>query len=716
MTAVLLAPAVEVVKPAAVTPRPRRSRLPSIGATGAVGIIMAGHVALTLRLHNTVFEDEGLYIYQGHRVISHVLHGTFLSDYPGSYLSGAPGLYPVYAALFDNIGGLEAARIGSTLFTLLGIACVYGIGQRLFGRVAGVVGAAALAVCGPVVFVGHFATYDGAVVGLVALATWLAVRSAQREAMQSAPLVAIVLVVAAFTKYAAAVYMPMVFAVMAIVGWERHRWVAVRRSVFGLLCATTLFFVLLEVWARSLIDGLILTTANRRVLGHATPYDIVGHIVEWVGPWLALAALGAAFHARRRPLLMLTMLVASVIGPVDQVRIGESTSLSKHVAFGIVFAAPLIGELFAQLMHRWPVLAAASITPALCGLTLLGMHYSSAFYGDWSNETRLTAALRVDVPMLKDTPILGERPATERYMLERVTYGPQWYDTYYFKYKGLLGEAAYRAALSDHYFGLVYFDSTTPYGIFVQHWFARQPSRTGYYHLQTKVPRYFRGKWVGDWLVYVGDPRRASTINSAPLPATAAYGSTFEWHGTITGDMSSGPRFPDMFTENPVVQLWFRSNWTNQWSFVSVAHTEPARCALCYTWSVPIQMKESGSWQVRYAVDWPTVMLPSVGGTATVEVAPAVSGWTGGTLHVRAGTTVSRTITAKPGFQRQVMLYSRRCATCTWYRVGSPQPLGDADQTTIQFTVPAGYREWQLYLPAISTSQPYYTPILTTTR
>jgi hypothetical protein len=62
------------------------------------------------------------------------------------------------------------------------------------------------------------------------------------------------------------------------------------------------------------------------------------------------------------------------------------------------------------------------------------------------------------------------------------------------------------------------------------------------------------------------------------------------------------------------------------------------------------------------------------------------------------------------------MLYSRRCATCTWYRVGSPQPLGDADQTTISFTVPGGYREWQLYLPAISTSQPYYTPILTTTR
>ncbi len=45
-------------------------------------------------LNRNAFEDEGLYVYIGHRMIDHLLHGAFLSEYPGKYFSGARGSIP----------------------------------------------------------------------------------------------------------------------------------------------------------------------------------------------------------------------------------------------------------------------------------------------------------------------------------------------------------------------------------------------------------------------------------------------------------------------------------------------------------------------------------------------------------------------------------------------------------------------------------------------
>ncbi|HEY0871193.1 MAG TPA: glycosyltransferase family 39 protein, partial [Acidothermaceae bacterium] len=265
MTALVEAPLRKLDDAPVIAPAKRRHPRVWIGL--ALFAICSGHALLTLRLHNGVFEDEGLYIYQGHRAIAHLLHGVRLSDNPGSYLSGAPALYPVYAALLDHLGGLEAVRFGSLPFTLLGICCVYAIGRRLFSTAAGLLGGAALAVCGPAIFLSHFATYDAAIVGLVALATWLAIRSAQDDGLLWAPMIAAILVLAGFTKYAAFAYVPMVFALGVVVGWRVYRWRVVRRAVFGLLCAVALFFVVIEVWGRSLIPGIELTTTNRKVLG-----------------------------------------------------------------------------------------------------------------------------------------------------------------------------------------------------------------------------------------------------------------------------------------------------------------------------------------------------------------------------------------------------------------------------------------------------------------
>ena len=101
--------------------------------------IMVLQALLTLRMSNTAFEDEGLYLYVGHLEIRHFLHGAALQgDYP-SYFSGAPVLYPVLGALADSIGGLAAARALSLLEMLAVTGLIYAMSRRLFNERVGAV-------------------------------------------------------------------------------------------------------------------------------------------------------------------------------------------------------------------------------------------------------------------------------------------------------------------------------------------------------------------------------------------------------------------------------------------------------------------------------------------------------------------------------------------------------------------------------------------------
>lgn len=51
--------------------------------------ILCLQAVLSLRLRNTAFEDESLYLYAGHMELEHMLHGSVLYGGFASYLSGA---------------------------------------------------------------------------------------------------------------------------------------------------------------------------------------------------------------------------------------------------------------------------------------------------------------------------------------------------------------------------------------------------------------------------------------------------------------------------------------------------------------------------------------------------------------------------------------------------------------------------------------------------
>jgi Dolichyl-phosphate-mannose-protein mannosyltransferase len=147
---------------------------------GVLALIMVLQALLTLRMSNTAFEDEGLYLYVGHLEIRHFLHGAALQgDYP-SYFSGAPVLYPVLGALADGIGGLAAARALSLLEMLAVTGLIYAMSRRLFNERVGLCAAVLYAATEPALFLGNLATYDATALFLLTLATWLVVRLADR--------------------------------------------------------------------------------------------------------------------------------------------------------------------------------------------------------------------------------------------------------------------------------------------------------------------------------------------------------------------------------------------------------------------------------------------------------------------------------------------------------------------------------------------------------
>jgi 4-amino-4-deoxy-L-arabinose transferase-like glycosyltransferase len=481
-----------------------------------LALLCAVQVALAYRstYSRNAFDDEGLYVFMGHRVIHHLLTGEVLREVPGSYFSGSPSLYPVMAAMADSVGGLQAARGVSLFFAMVATLGTYGIGARLYGRLAGLLGACAFVLCGPVIYQSHLAVYDSTMMGLLAVSAWLAVRDAQHRLLW-APAIGALLTLAGLVKYAGLVYAPMVALLAATVAWPHLRWAGVRRSVVMLCATAATFFFVVQLWGRDLIPGIKQTTLERHVITPSSPWDLTVQVVTWVGPWLLLAVVAAVVRPRREWALSLVLLCAAVVGPLQQLRIGEAVSLSKHVAFGMVFAAPLVGSLLAGLLRRgWRTVPAVALVLGI--LAQVGLPDAQRFLTGWVDDRDLRPVLTKALAADPGKPILGERPSPQRYELRAVTQPRQWNDTYEFSYAGLSGKPAYAKAIDQGYFGVIYLSITTDYGAYV-HNYLTYLSHQETYRLSAKVPRYLRGKVIGDWLVYTKTPDVTSQEASAAV-------------------------------------------------------------------------------------------------------------------------------------------------------------------------------------------------------
>ena len=455
-------------------------------------------ISLSVKANATPFQDEGLYLYIGHRMIDHVLTGAHLIEYPGAYLSGAPGLHPVVGAILDSVAGIEGARLVSLFFVCVAIVATYGIGKELFGRIPGLIGAGAFALCGSVIFISHMATMDAMALCLVAIGCWLTVYSANHDTLLWAPIVGLVLTLAFLTKYATAAYVPGIAAIGMVLAWRHIRWAALQRAFLIIAATAAMVFFVLNFWAADLQQGIVNTTMNRVPLNPTPRGDIVWYVASWVGPWLLLALLGALTQARRWQ-LSVVLLTMSVIGPLQQIRIGEITSLSKHVAFGIVFAAPLIGLFLTWIIKSSRWIGLLVTVGAAAVMLSSGVKHSEEFLTTWVDDRDMVAQLREEIAVSPHKAILGEEPSAQRYALRLSTSPEQWNDTFVLLYGGKTGFDAYREAIDQSHFGIIYLTLDTVNGRRINDYLTNFETP---YRLSTKVPFYRHGQVAGVYLVW----------------------------------------------------------------------------------------------------------------------------------------------------------------------------------------------------------------------
>jgi putative flippase GtrA/GT2 family glycosyltransferase len=365
--------------------------------------VLAVQAAMSLSLvwSNTAFGDEGTYLWQGRLEWAHWLHGAPL---PAMGDSGIPQFYPAIGALASAIGGLAAARILSLCFMLAATVLLYLIGSRLFGRPAGVAGAALWGVSEPVLRLA-FATFDPLSCFLIIAALWIATQAGvRRRCGELVFLSAVTLALASATAFSFAIYIPSVI-VIAFFIWTQSlgRRLAIWCASWMSLVTALAFLAILTIfhgWV-DFIGSTITRNGTSQSLG-AGLAQIFSSAWSWDGliAALALAGVFAAFHFERsvdRRLLVLALAVGGTIVVAYQARLGSAWSMDKHVSAGTGFMSIAAGYAFSRVRFSWQRGTAWLVGAALLSFpAITGLWYARSTFHSWPNDTALVNSLSRD--------------------------------------------------------------------------------------------------------------------------------------------------------------------------------------------------------------------------------------------------------------------------------------------------------------------------------
>jgi hypothetical protein len=473
-------PAAEPQPEAEPKAKPRRvgwSRRTKV-SRGLLLCILALQAILSLRLHNTAFEDEALYIYSGHMELEHLLHGAALQGSYASYFSGSPVLYPMAAGFLNALGGLTAARMLSLAEMLSITALLSSMSRRLFNERIALCAALLFSVCESAIFLGNFATYDATCLFLLSLAAWIMVRTAGFRwpvFLLAAPVAALAVCV----KYAGLLFVPTIAVLPALAGWPlRGRRVLLYPPLFVAAVAGLLYGAL-RLGGKTYMTAISSTT-TQRAQGLTSVTTLLKESAEWGGVIFVLAVIGTIAYVRRirtepeeliapaggrirRLCLGLLLTGTALLAPAYQAHLHTDISFQKHIGFGLFFAAPMAGLGLARLLgdhYRRPHIAVGVWSLAL----VLGLVQTTHLYQVWPNSNQFvrtfSAYLKphdrylVEVPEVPIYYLLGHKDAQPS----------QFTSTFYINYrnsKGVLltGTVGLTAAVDAGYFQVVAYNN-----------------------------------------------------------------------------------------------------------------------------------------------------------------------------------------------------------------------------------------------------------------
>lgn len=460
-----------------------------------VVLALVVQAVIALRLRNSAFQDEALYLATGHWLLQDWAGGPPLTSAPEGWFTGAPQLYPVLAALLDSAGGLGLVRTASTVLLLVTTAAVAwsassvvhlrggaltsddaddadgcdddgaGGGARTARRAAA--GAAlVVAATGPLVALGHFASMDAAACACLAWALALGLHAVRRGEPRWAWWGAgagILLGLAVLLKYTSGIAVP--FVLLALVGAVPSVGRARAVRVAAVAAGTGALVLVLSAltWGRALVAGFVSSTLARQPVAPAPASELALEVLRDAGLPLLLAVAGAFVVLRHQPLLGAALGLGALAPAVLQVVTGEQVSLYKAPALGMVLGAVAAGVLVAAARARW---ASALVATALVVAVVLGVGTVSRLFGSWAGSDPLRDVL---VPLVEQRPgagVAGDNPETMQYPLWEQVPSQRWGAFYPGAYQrdGLVDGAAYEAALSAGDFSVVFFDGSSATG------------------------------------------------------------------------------------------------------------------------------------------------------------------------------------------------------------------------------------------------------------
>jgi hypothetical protein len=468
----------------------------------ALAVILLAQTVLSARLINISIAsgDESLYIYVGHQLIYELVHGGG-SPYYETYLSGAPDIYPVLAAMADHVGGLVAVRLMSLAFMLTATGLLFATTRWMFGYLPAVIAAGLFAGLGITQGLGVLATYDAMSLMLMAAAAYCAVRASDwgPRGVPWLLLVPLALAASNAAKYASLLFDPVVLGLAAL-QMERYGWKRVLQRLAALTTATVLLLVLAAYLAGgAYIKGIIDTTfavqtgiqPTYGVFRTLSPlaittesWDLTGAVV-CLGIVALLMVLATRSERRQVPLMGL-LLMAGIIVTVENIRQHNDLALSKHDDFGIWFTCISAGYALGRFgLRESRALTSVTASVALLATVASGAHYYTARSGDLNfgapRNLAAYAFLRPYLELPRGRFLLGGLTATQIIYTDQLNI--PWFrynDDLYIKYpipgRGgdphgiapglsclklkpgcmyLEGSAGYKAAIRAHWFDLI---------------------------------------------------------------------------------------------------------------------------------------------------------------------------------------------------------------------------------------------------------------------
>jgi hypothetical protein len=339
------------------------------------------------------------------------------------------------------VGGLELARDFS-LGCMVGVTAIaYLVTRKLFGRPAALFASAAYSSAGVVLFLGRLATYDALCLLLIALATAASVHGGMARRPWITVAIGPALVLAILSKYAAMLFVPPAFGLLAclgvvFLGW----WRALVRLVMALAAFAVSLTVAYKTMDRAAFHAISGSTTNRVVGLRAPRLALFTHVLEMGGLILLIAFFGVFLALRYRSRSRLAAVVlfgASWLAPVYHIYMHEPISLDKHIAYALFFAAPLAGYALAWLSgygrkplfsaHEGYWLAGLAIVLAI---STVGLGQSRTLYANWADTSSLSAAMHTQ---FRDGSgrILAEDIEVARFDAMDITEPWQWNSFYY---------------------------------------------------------------------------------------------------------------------------------------------------------------------------------------------------------------------------------------------------------------------------------------------